>query len=104
MYSPGALKAAFTAAWPFTSGCLGWLIVTVPGPRYFDHSTVMPIGVSVSLFRPRRLGSPSSVAETLREALAPLATVCIGGWAATPRRGVWLFRALVPPPVRRRPP
>jgi hypothetical protein len=57
---------ALVSAFPFTSLSCADANCTVPGPRNFAHITVIP---TVS---PRRLGNPSSVADTLSVAPDPL--------------------------------
>ena len=96
MYSPGSENVAVVAALPFTSFACAALNVTSPGPRYFAQSTVMPAGC------PRRIGSPSSVADTVSVVVPRgAATDAVAGCSSTDGGVFELMRSLLPPRVAR---
>ena len=86
-------------ALPSRSGSFAVAKVTVPGPRYFAHSTTRPAG-SVGL--PRFFGRPSSVAETFTVTARPVATDAVSALASTTGGRFELMSLTLPPRVVRR--
>ena len=64
VYSPGSLNVAVAVGLAVDERLLAAANVTLPGPRYFAHSTVMPDGV----FGRGALGRPSSVRRDVQVA------------------------------------
>src|SRR5580765_783552 len=96
MYSPGSEKLAEVVVLPSSSLALGAEKRTAPGPRYFAHITVRPIG------SPRRFGRPSSVAVSVSVVDERPVSIGSAAWTVTAGGRLELIFSLLPPRVVRR--
>src|SRR5580765_348109 len=95
MYSPGSVKLADVVVLPFSSFAEVDEKRTSPGPRYFAQRTVMPTG------SPRRLGRPSSVADSERVVDVGVASTVLAASSVTTGGRFELIFSLLPPRVVR---